>query len=50
MLLAYRAATVRDKQLLVLPGGGHGISMLEFGADAPKVLAAVRGFIADASR
>jgi pimeloyl-ACP methyl ester carboxylesterase len=43
----YRAAPVRDKRLLVVPGGGHGTSMLEFGADAPKVLGAVREFIAD---
>ena len=45
--LMYRAARVADKRLLVVPGGGHGTSMLEFGADAPQVLAAVRDFIAD---
>jgi pimeloyl-ACP methyl ester carboxylesterase len=45
----YRAAPVRDKRLLVVPGGGHGTSMLEFGDDAPRVLAAVRRFIADHS-
>jgi pimeloyl-ACP methyl ester carboxylesterase len=45
--LMYRAARARDKRLLVVPGGGHGTSMLEFGADAPRVLAAVRDFIAD---
>jgi pimeloyl-ACP methyl ester carboxylesterase len=44
------AARVRDKRLLVVPGGGHGTSMLEFGEDAPRVLAAVRGFIADQTR
>jgi pimeloyl-ACP methyl ester carboxylesterase len=43
----YRAAPVRDKRLLVVGGGGHGTSMLEFGADAPRVLGAVREFIAD---
>jgi len=46
----YRAAPVRDKRLLVIPGGGHGTSMLEFGDDAPKVLAALRKFIADHAR
>jgi pimeloyl-ACP methyl ester carboxylesterase len=45
--LMYRAARVADKRLLVVPGGGHGTSMIEFGEDAPRVLAAVRGFIAD---
>jgi pimeloyl-ACP methyl ester carboxylesterase len=44
------AARVRDKQLLIVPGGGHGTSMLEFGEDAPRVLAAVQGFIADQTR
>ena len=44
--LLYRAARARDKRLLVLPGGGHGTSMVEFGSDAPKVLAALRSFIA----
>jgi hypothetical protein len=33
--------------LLVVPGGGHGTSLLEFGDQAPRVLAAVRGFIDD---
>jgi pimeloyl-ACP methyl ester carboxylesterase len=46
----YRAAPVRDKRLLVVPGGGHGTSLLEFGSDAPKVQAAVRRFIADHTR
>jgi pimeloyl-ACP methyl ester carboxylesterase len=46
----YRAAPVRDKRLLVVPGGGHGTSLLEFGEDAPKVLAAVRRFAADHTR
>jgi pimeloyl-ACP methyl ester carboxylesterase len=46
----YRAASTRDKRLLIIPGGGHGTSMLEFGEDAPKVLAAVRKFIADHTR
>jgi pimeloyl-ACP methyl ester carboxylesterase len=46
----HRAAPVRDKRLLVIPGGGHGTSLLEFGDDAPKVLAALRKFIADQTR
>jgi pimeloyl-ACP methyl ester carboxylesterase len=46
----YRAAPVRDKRLLVVPGGGHGTGLLDFGEDAPKVQAAVRGFIADHTR
>jgi pimeloyl-ACP methyl ester carboxylesterase len=44
------AAGVRDKRLLVVPGGGHGTSMLEFGEDAPRVRAAVQGFIAEQTR
>jgi pimeloyl-ACP methyl ester carboxylesterase len=48
--LMHRAARVRDKRLLVVPGGGHGTGMLEFGADAPRVRAAVRRFIADRTR
>ena len=44
--LMYRAARARDKRLLVVPGGGHGTSLVEFGEDAPMVLAALRGFIA----
>ena len=46
----YRAAPVRDKRLLVVPGGGHGTGLLDFGEDAPKVQAAVRDFIADHTR
>jgi len=46
----YRAARVHDKRLLVIPGGGHGTGLLEFGDDAPRVRAAVRGFIADRTR
>jgi pimeloyl-ACP methyl ester carboxylesterase len=46
----YRAAQVGDKRLLVVGGGGHGTSLLEFGADAPKVQAAVRRFIASHTR
>jgi pimeloyl-ACP methyl ester carboxylesterase len=46
----YRAAPVRDKRLLMVDGGGHGTSMLEFGDDAPRLLAAVRKFIADHAR
>jgi pimeloyl-ACP methyl ester carboxylesterase len=46
----YRAAPVGDKRLLVVPGGGHGTSLLEFGADAPRVQAAVRRFVADHTR
>jgi pimeloyl-ACP methyl ester carboxylesterase len=45
--MMYRAARVADKRLLVVPGGGHGTSLVEFGSDAPRVLAAVRRFIAD---
>jgi pimeloyl-ACP methyl ester carboxylesterase len=45
--LLYRAARSRDKRLLVVPGGGHGTGMVEFGDDAPRVLAAVRRFITD---
>jgi pimeloyl-ACP methyl ester carboxylesterase len=44
------AARVRDKRLLVIPGGGHGTSLLEFGEDAPRVRAAVQGFIAEQTR
>jgi pimeloyl-ACP methyl ester carboxylesterase len=44
--LMYRAARAADKRLLVVPGGGHGTSLVEFGEDAPQVLAAVRRFIA----
>jgi pimeloyl-ACP methyl ester carboxylesterase len=43
-------ARVRDPRLLVIPGGGHGTSMLEFGEDAPRVRAAVQGFIAEQTR
>jgi pimeloyl-ACP methyl ester carboxylesterase len=43
----YQAARVRDKWLLVVPGGGHGTSLMEFGDDAPRVRAAVQGFIAE---
>jgi pimeloyl-ACP methyl ester carboxylesterase len=42
----YRAATVRDKRLLVIAGGAHGTSMIEFGPDAPSTLAALEKFIA----
>ena len=42
----YRAARARDKRLLVVPGGGHGTSMVEFSEDAPRVIAALRSFIA----
>ena len=48
--LMHRAAAVRDKRLLVVPSGGHGTSMVEFGSDAPRVLATVRRFIADHTR
>ena len=44
--LMYRAARARDKRLLVVPGRGHGTGMVEFGEDAPRVLAALRSFIA----
>ena len=43
----YRVAPVQDKHLLIIPGGAHGTSMIEFGDDAPKVLAALEKFIAD---
>jgi pimeloyl-ACP methyl ester carboxylesterase len=48
--LLYRAARVADKRLLVVPGGGHGTSMLEFGEDAPRVLTIVRRFVTDHTR
>ena len=48
--LMHRAARARDKRLLVVGGGGHGTSMVEFGEDAPRVLATVRRFIADHTR
>jgi pimeloyl-ACP methyl ester carboxylesterase len=48
--LMYRATRVRHKRLLVIPGGGHGTGLLEFGEDAPRVRAAVRGFVADRTR
>jgi pimeloyl-ACP methyl ester carboxylesterase len=48
--LLYRAARVADKRLLVVPGGGHGTSMVEFGDDAPRVLATLRRFVADHTR
>lgn len=41
----YRAATVADKRLLILPSGGHGTSLLEFGDQAAKVRSAVTGFL-----
>jgi pimeloyl-ACP methyl ester carboxylesterase len=44
------AARVRDKRLLVIPGGGHGTSLLEFGEDASRVRAAVQGFVAEQTR
>jgi pimeloyl-ACP methyl ester carboxylesterase len=46
----HRAAPVRDKRLLVVPGGGHGTSLLEFGEDAPKIQAGVWRFVADHTR
>lgn len=46
----HRTVAVADKRLLVIPGGGHGTSLLEFGQDAPRVLAAVGKFIADHTR
>ena len=48
--LLYRAARVRDKRLLVVPGGGHGTGLLEFGEDAPRLRAAVRRFVAEQTR
>jgi pimeloyl-ACP methyl ester carboxylesterase len=45
--LMHRAARARDKRLLVVGGGGHGTSMVEFGEDAPRLLATLRRFIAD---
>jgi pimeloyl-ACP methyl ester carboxylesterase len=46
----YGAARVPDRRLLVVPGGGHGTSLLEFGDQAPRVRAAVQGFIAEQTR
>jgi pimeloyl-ACP methyl ester carboxylesterase len=46
----YRTARVRDKRLLVIAGVNHGTSMLDVGDDAPKVLAAVREFVARHAR
>jgi pimeloyl-ACP methyl ester carboxylesterase len=43
-------AAVADKRLLVVPGGGHGTSLLEFDEDAPRVLGVVGKFIADHTR
>jgi hypothetical protein len=34
----------------MVPGGAHRASMLVFGDDGPRVLAAVRRFIADHAR
>jgi pimeloyl-ACP methyl ester carboxylesterase len=48
--LLYRAARVRDKRLLVVPGGRHGTSLLEFGEDAARLRAAVRRFVAEQTR
>ena len=36
------AQWLRVPVLLVVPGGGHGTSLLEFGDQAPRVLTAVR--------
>ena len=36
---------LRVPVLLVVTGGGHGTSLLEFGDQAPRVLTAVRKFI-----
>ena len=46
----YQVLPVRDKRLLVVPGGGHGTSLLEFGSDAPKVQAGVWRFVAGHTR
>jgi pimeloyl-ACP methyl ester carboxylesterase len=46
----YAAARVRDKRLLVVPGRVHGTGLLELGGQAPRVLAAVRGFIDQRTR
>jgi pimeloyl-ACP methyl ester carboxylesterase len=42
----YKAVRIRDKRLVVI-SGGHGTSMLQFGDDAPKAMAALRDFIDD---
>jgi pimeloyl-ACP methyl ester carboxylesterase len=42
----YRAAPVRDKRLLVVPGGAHGTAMIEFGDQAASTAAALKKFIA----
>jgi hypothetical protein len=44
------AARVRDQRLPVVPGGGHGTSLLELGEDAPGVRAAVQDFVAEQTR
>jgi hypothetical protein len=46
----YRRALAADKQLLIVPGGGHGSSLLESATAAPRVRAAVRRFVADHAR
>lgn len=43
----YRAAPVRDKRLLVIPGGAHGTSMIEFGDAASRTRATLDKFIGD---
>jgi pimeloyl-ACP methyl ester carboxylesterase len=46
----YSRARAADTRLLVVPGGGHGTSLLESATGAPRVQAAVRRFIADHTR
>jgi pimeloyl-ACP methyl ester carboxylesterase len=41
----YRALPGRHKRLLVLEGGGHGTSMLEFGDQAPRARAEFNRFL-----
>jgi pimeloyl-ACP methyl ester carboxylesterase len=41
----YRTLPGRDKRLLVLEGGGHGTSLLEFGDQAPRARAALDRFL-----
>jgi pimeloyl-ACP methyl ester carboxylesterase len=42
----YKAVPGRDKQLVVLEGGGHGTSLLEFGDRATRVRAELDRFLA----
>jgi pimeloyl-ACP methyl ester carboxylesterase len=41
----YKAVPGRDKRLLILEGGGHGTSLLEFGDQAPRARRALDRFL-----